>query len=232
MIRLTRKNATEATTISEQKAMDLDWFTYDNGNVDIFRRTALGWVPWLLVRPSAVLESVGLDGELGVYAAQDLPAGTAIGRYLGFVVGKAGQPQTEADAKAIERSGDASYLIKIRGIIVDGARPPQDDAEQLRRAGCVLYPSNASQYPGAHVHLINDSRGTNYEDNMIVARDGMAFTTMPIPAFDPRNPAMSEALWSYGSDFWELMEDLAASKKGQSDSAARAERAGKRQRRG
>ena len=165
-----------------------------------------------------------------------MPAGTVFGRYLGFVLGKSGKRAVEKEAKALEDAGKASYLLTIKGIVVDGSRPPQSDEEQLKAAGKVLFPADEYDYPGAYTHLMNDARRTGYDDNVDIDRDGFAVTKVDVPAYDPKGSheakALSELCWDYTDSYWHMMDAMMAANKKRKGDAARNERSAKRARTG
>jgi hypothetical protein len=169
------------------------------------------WVPWVYVRDSAVLRSVRILDEKGLYAAQKFPAGVEIGRYMGFVMGVSGRVRPEAEVAELERTGRAGYLMTIDRIIVDGNRPTQTEAEQAVSADRVLYPDAAWAYPGSFIHIINDFKGTGFHANVSVEQDGTVRTITSVPRYNTDlsiiQNARSELLYSYGKDYWDMMQD-------------------------
>jgi hypothetical protein len=213
--------------------MKFDSFTYTNGNIDVFLFEKGRWKPWVLVRPSAILSGVAKN-ERGVFAAQNTKKGTVIGRYVGRLIGRAGDPATEACVKKLEDSGKGQYLITLEGIFVDGNQPTQSEQQQLTVAGDVLFPQEEWTYPGAYIHLLNDGRNTPYENNVAVESDGRTVLTRDVPAYSPdaSNDVKgdSELCWSYGQNFWTAREELALKEKRNRQSADRSQRAAKRMR--
>ncbi|GAQ91169.1 hypothetical protein KFL_007380040 [Klebsormidium nitens] len=190
--------------------------------------------PWVLIRRSEALRGIGKANELGLFAARPMPAGTVIGRYMGFLLGKSGNREVEREAKVLEAAGKAAYLLTIRGIIVDGSRPPQSDVEQLAVAGEVLFPADEYEYPGAHMHMMNDGYRTPYPNNVKIDSDGFAITKVDVPAYNPKGSreakGLSELLWDYRESYWELMDSLLAANKRRKGDEARNERRAKRAR--
>lgn len=213
--------------------MEFDSFTHTNGNVDVFHRQNGRWKPWVLVRPSAMLNGIA-GNERGVFAAQALEKGTVIGRYVGRLLGRAEDPATQAIERELEDSGQGEYLIRLQGIVVDGNSPTQSEQEQFALAGRVLFQRNQWTYPGAYIHLLNDGRNTPYVNNVAVEPDGRAILTRDVPAYPSSleasvdEKADSELCWSYGGQYWVGREESAARERKRQQNANRNLRAAKR----
>lgn len=210
---------------------------HPDGTADVYRLVEPDlYELWVVVRPSIALKALGLHGELGVFAAHRMPEGTTIGRYVGRVLGKEKSRLVEEETAALEATDQSDYLlITLHGLIVDGARPPQSDAEQLACAGQVLFSNADWTYPGAFVHLFNDNKDTGLPENVTVDADGFAVTLDNIPAYranasDEVN-VESELLWPYGNDYWAMISRRQARERRKRSNAERNQRAAKRQKR-
>lgn len=167
---------------------------YANGNIDIYLWRNHDWIPWLYVRPSRLLESLGVWGR-GVYAARSFPVNTVLGRYSGYILGRSSDV------------GDWSpYMIDVRGWALDTERPLQSDEEQQALFSQTVFREDLHPYPGMHAHLINDPHGTNRQPNCVASWGGIVSTTRRVPrcVFDAvgRPSAESELLIEYGSRYW------------------------------
>lgn len=117
------------------------------GIVHVHRRDPASgmYLPWVRVGPSPV-------GGRGVFAARRFARGEKIGTYSGRLLGMADDDRSRA---AVVASG-STMLLTLRGVTIDGARPPQSAAAQKRLVGKVLFPDSV-EWPGAYVHMVNSA---------------------------------------------------------------------------
>lgn len=189
------------------------WFWHvplPGGDFDVFRKPPYAPVPYVSVRDSSLPRA----GK-GVFARVDFRAGDVVGLYNGRVLGWYG----DVDESLFDR---CDSLIRIAAfvdahggrwdVMVDGAEPPQDEAEQrrvLRMPYGHAVPARARDWPGMFAHVMNDAEGPerrpDLRNNCRADEDGLIVTLVDIPGtpagaerMDPR----SELLWSYGREYW------------------------------
>lgn len=189
--------------------MEIDYFKYEDGNVDIYRKVRGNWVLWLIVRDSVALASVGARGK-GLFAAHcAFEAGDYVGRYIGRVLGKAKDVNTQRRVNSLSRTLQGDAVIVINNYFVDGRRPLQSDNEQHARFNKVVIKShNTYRWPGIYAHIANDAHGTRFSNNCIVTPGGYMHILegCSVPRYDFLRPhlenAACELLWSYGDHYW------------------------------
>ena len=190
-------------------AFVFDKYEYSNGDVDIYRRVHSAWVPWLFVRESCLLHSLGRRGK-GLYAAKAFAPDFRLGRYVGRLLGRRDDPRASAEVDTLQRSLLGDKLIVINNVFVDGNNPPQTDEHQTALVGRVLFPNACFPYPGMYAFKINDLRGSSRRTpNVRVTQGGYIETVRRIPAYkadrDWLENAASELIMSYGTEFWDSM---------------------------
>lgn len=178
----------------------------------ILRRVQGGkWVPFLMVAPSAVLQSNGHSGS-GLFSLISYAADseTRIGRYTGSVVARFADPESRSAKEAMARYAqeDRQHLLLMR--VNDG-----EDMALVDGVGGSL----------PKISMVNDARGLHSPDNPHTpmrnntrfGKDGRGFLyKMPgraIPAADLAATSLtelwrSELLVSYSSFFWNMQKRL------------------------
>jgi len=190
--------------------MEFDHFTYSNGDIDIyFRRnhvprstgSSSDWIAWVKVRDSQIAGK-------GLFAARAFKAAETIGRYTGFIIGKASLKSVETEVDTLSATPEGDAISNINGYYIDARRPMQSNAEQasliMRPRAFMVHPNWS--WPGAHVHIANDPRGTKHEPNVHVTRGGFLETLRPIAKDE-------ELLWTYGEKYWKDADILGTSDK-------------------
>jgi len=185
-------------------------YTYEgdaNGEIDIYMDNVLT----LLVRPSALLQSLGVQGR-GLYAARQLPEGFSLGYYSGLILDESAK--TTRCLYVLTRQKKDQYLMDItsnvphyrsgnkRSYTLDALYPLQSDAEQQTLFRYVPFPNHIYMYPGSFIHLMNDPQGSPIQPTCTVFPNGRAFTNHVIPAYNPQHPLPSELLWDYTDNYW------------------------------
>ena len=195
---------------------NLDSFVYKNGDVDIFIKHDGAWKLWLVVRESALLKSLGVK-QKGLYAATTFPKDTVLGRYVGRILGRVGDPATDQAVDDLSHSMKGDALLELNGFYVDGRRPVQSNEEQRRLFGKIVLKQPDYQWPGMYAHLANDSRGTSRRNTARVTKLGYVKTMRALQPFDfsksIEENAHSEILWSYGPNFWSTHNQLGTNAK-------------------
>jgi hypothetical protein len=125
-------------------------YTYeDDGTILVRVPSPHGPVPWVTVTRSDMLESLGVRGQAGVFAARQFESGETVGRYLGQILGRHKDPRMSAKAESMYAVGTGSFLMGVDGYVVDGSRPPQSDQQQMNMFGRILFPGGRDEYPGS-----------------------------------------------------------------------------------
>jgi hypothetical protein len=156
--------------------------------------------PWVSVMPSV---AVRRGGGHGLFADRNFTKGEIVGKYVGRILGKVDDTENQ---KYVDRLSHAEHdkIVVINGLFVDGNQPPQSIQDQKRRFGRVVY--QPREWPGAYIHMANDSYRTGLETNCIMDQDGYLRTTTFVPFYDRdkehEENVASELLWSYGHDYW------------------------------
>ena len=183
--------------------MEFDHFVYTTGEIDVYRKIGGHWQPWVAVRDSAILGSLGIN-QHGVYAVRSFRAGERIGRYTGKILGRNGDTQELQERLYRQNRGDALITVfgSANGIVVDGRRPIQSGNAQIDLVGRVVF--DPSEYPGMYAYLMNDPTGTNFQANVQVTTGGYVQALVDIPAFDFNQSIIqnvsSELIWTYDQD--------------------------------
>ena len=163
------------------------------------RDIQLGWLPYLLIAESALLQRAGAPRGLGVYALTRFRGpreagantGDVIGHYGGRVLASAAsERQANEEAQTFVRQG-RQYLLtmRVRGspgwYVVDGEQQP------------VL----------PHLHRVNDSRGTPFAPRCTVSEFGLFRAARDISPLDWTRPlkeqTASELSFDYGQPYWD-----------------------------
>lgn len=148
-------------------------------------------------RPHVEVRASSIHG-LGVFAARPFAPGDAVGVYSGHVMPADRGSEAGGDYDIeVTFAVDAATGLGARAH-VDGSRPPQSQAEQLRALRLPFdFPPPFPywvQWPGAYMHLMNDGT-TSRRNNCLVFEDGSVVATCDIATGD-------ELLWDYGSRYW------------------------------
>ena len=163
-----------------------------------------GWLKWVQVGPSPI------SGQ-GVFTARLFEKGDSIGMYTGHVVGpfpRLKRLRTSRELKAERETarlhrGGASMLMGIKGIMVDGSRPPQAPSKQIALCGKVLFPRRFA-WPGIYAHLMNSSwdmrtgKREPSRENCVVNLHGEVIATRDL------KPG-TELLMDYGEEYYVAM---------------------------
>lgn len=102
----------------------------DDGSVLVRVPSPHGPVPWVIVTRSDMLESLGVKGQMGVFAARRFASGEKVGRYPGAIMGREKDPGMSERAESMYAAGTGSFLMGLDGFVVDGSQPPQSDQQQ------------------------------------------------------------------------------------------------------
>ena len=191
--------------------LDLDYFEYGNGDIDIYRRIDDTWTLWVLVRDSAAMARAGARGK-GLYAARPFRKGDFIGRYVGKILGKPRDPQVASRVNHLSHTLDGDAIVTIKGFYVDGRSPVQSNATQEARFGTVVFSQPEWTWPGVYAHIANDATGTGLRNNCLVTPGGYLEATKRVPGYNfdmgTHDNATSELLWSYGDGYWSDQKKL------------------------
>lgn len=191
--------------MARPRSLELDYFQYANGDVDIYRRIRNKWVLWVLVRDSAAMARVNAHGK-GLYAARGFNRDEFIGRYVGKILGKATDPKVEKDVERRSHMLDGDAIINVNGYYVDGRARVQSNDAQTSKFGRIVLAQPQWKWPGVYAHIANDATGTGLSNNCLVTEGGYMHATKRIPKFnfgaDVHNNSASELLWSYGEGYW------------------------------
>ena len=163
------------------------------------RDIQLGWLPYLLIAESALLQRAGAPRGLGVYALTRFRGpreagannGDAIGHYGGLVLASAAsQRQANEEAQTFVQQG-RQYLLtmRVRGSpgwhVVDGEQQP------------TLPP----------LYRVNDPRGTPFAPRCTVSEFGLFRAARDISPLDWTRPlsqqTASELSFDYGKPYWD-----------------------------
>ena len=194
--------------------MEFDHFTYPTGDIDVYRRvlretvvdtdqsvdqSASVWIAWVKVRESQIAGK-------GLFAARDFAANETIGRYTGFIIGKASSSDKDPVEILVKKLGaypEGDAITNVNGYYIDARLPMQSNAEQasLIRRPRAFMPQPNWGWPGAHVHIANDPRGTKHEPNVQLTRGGYLETLRPVKSGE-------ELMWAYGEKYWEDADTL------------------------
>ena len=177
----------------------------------INRRKGGKWIPFLMVAPSAVLQSNGHSGS-GLFSLISYAADSEarIGRYTGTVVTRFADSESRSAKEAMARYAqeDRQHLLLMR--VHDG-----EDMALVDGVACSL----------PKISMVNDARGmyspdnphTPLRNNTRFGKDGKGYLyKMPgraIPAADLTATSISE-LWrsellvSYSSFFWNTQKRI------------------------
>jgi hypothetical protein len=150
--------------------------------------------PWVEIKPSQALASIGIAGEDGLYAMRKFKTGEKVGRYVGKLMTAAQGRQVAAQPG---HAGAYISDVTLGGLdlSVDGLQELQTNAEQMARWNRVLV-DKSRFWPGMAAHKINDNRDTGLAVNTQVYTDGWVRAVKPIKVGE-------ELLWSYGDSYWE-----------------------------
>jgi hypothetical protein len=194
-------------------SMLFDHFEYANGDVDVYRsvprengtdRPASEWVAWVCVR------SAGAHGK-GLFAARDFALGETVGRYSGRVIGLVNDPATgrvdiamDARINQLSSAPEGDAITDVNGVYIDARRRMQSNEVQMqlihRQRPLMSQPE--WKWPGAHVHMANDPRGTHRQSNAKLTRGGYFEAIRHIASGE-------ELLWTYGAEaYWKDAEML------------------------
>ena len=158
----------------------------------------------------------------GLFAARAFPKHYVLGRYIGKVIAK-GQGETNPkclrELTRLEQSLDGDALASVGGYIVDGRRPVQSNDDQIKTFGKVVLRQPTWSWPGMYAMMINDARGSPFENNVHCTRGGYMAVIQKIPAYHfgrshtAKGNGASEILWDYGGDsYWNDSNKLGSSK--------------------
>jgi hypothetical protein len=205
----------DALRVCEWDVADVHWAhgsTREMQRVQcVFRRVPHGaarseWEPWVVVAESCIMRRVGKSG-LGLYAAlrgaRSFHRDNLVGAYEGAVVG------TYPSRQAALASVQCARLVR-KGHDKLITRRPRDGGP-----GVELVDGDQGGGP-PFLHRINDPRGTRLQPNVALTPGGyIQVTQARVPAFDlakdHEGNAASELRFSYGDEYWDVMERLGAS---------------------
>ena len=154
----------------------------------------LGWVPWTVVAPSAILNRNGIRAN-GLYAARSFTNGRVVGHY----------PRTQT--WQFDSRQDQNLIDFARQLVLSGS----DKLITVRN-----YPSGVLLVDGsgggnAEVQMVNDPKGTRLHANATIGPTGiMKVVASSVPAFcldkSLDENIRSELRIDYGEDFWQLID--------------------------
>jgi hypothetical protein len=158
--------------------LDLDYFRYGNGDVDVHRRIGREWVLWVIVRDSVVL-----GRDKGLFAARAFRKDDFIGRYVGRILGKASDPLVAQQVERTGRTPEGDALFVLNGYSINGRAPVQPNAEQLASFGHIILRQPDWEWPGVYAHICNDARGMGRRNNCTVTPGGYMHATRSVPGY-------------------------------------------------
>lgn len=157
----------------------------------IYRRTPghLQWEPWVIVAPSALLQSIGFEG-LGLYAARAFKRDDVVGRYDGTVI--------DTSVESVDISKRIGELV-LQGH--DKLLLRRNEQKQMEIV------DGATSGP-PYLMRCNDPRGSRYKPNTRYTDGGyMRISQSRVKAFDMsksvQDNIVSELRVDYGSDYWQ-----------------------------